>query len=334
MTPFILVSQSFGKESEYRRVILTMLSAAAHLGEDIGACQFVLFTDNIDFFKQWLNGLNVHYVLLTPTKVKQMRGDIDFLHRMKIALIEESFALFPNRSMFYVDSDTFFVQNPMLGINRIDAQTSSMHLLEYPFSDIKNMPLPAGKTFQAFYQLAIGNQFTLANGDSLQVVETDASWNAGVMCLHHSHVRFLPDVYGLTNQFYPQTLNHASEQYAFSILLQKNTQLIPSEDVVYHYWYRIKKDIMDEILAEKDFMAIENQALAAKIAFVKNLTIQLPERLAQHVYTLIDHSVQAFNENKFGEGYRWFLKAIFKNPSKAITLWKDVLYHAKRQISK
>jgi hypothetical protein len=130
MNQFILVSQSFGKKSEYRRVILAFLTMAAHLGNDLKKHQFVLFTDNPDFFKFWLKDLNVRFVLLTKNIVKVMRGEIDFLNRMKIALIEESFSLYPNQSMFYIDSDTFFIDNTIKGIEQVAGNKSLMHLLE------------------------------------------------------------------------------------------------------------------------------------------------------------------------------------------------------------
>ena len=326
----ILLSQSFGKESEYRRVILAILSAFVYVKPtDI---KVVLYTDNPEFFKKWLSGIDVHYVLLTPEKVKTMRGEIDFLHRMKIALIEESFALFPEHNMFYIDSDTFFIKSPLQTLAEVSESSARMHLLEYPFSDIKDMPLPAGETFQAFYKLIDNNEFLLSNGENIKVLSSDASWNAGVMCFHHTHQRFIADAYTLTNQFYPSTKNHASEQYAFSILLQKFTTLKPCEDVVYHYWYRVKKEVIDLILEEGKFKNIESLNIEQKLRYLKPFVQNLSYVIENHYLMYLDNAVQTFNENKFSQGYKWYLKAFFKNPSGSLKMFKDVLYHTKKLI--
>jgi len=330
--PQILVTQSFGKESEFRRVILAILSAFVYWKGDKSELQVVLFTDNPSFFSKWLKGLKVHFVTLSPKKIKSMRGEIDFLHRMKIALIEESFALFPNSDMFYFDSDTFFIDNSIKGFQRISEQQSSMHLHEYQFDSIKDMPLPAGETFQAFYKLILSNDFQLSNGERLKVLPTDSSWNAGVMCLHHTHARFLKDVYTLTDQFYPSTKNHASEQYAFSIMLQKNTNLVPCEELVYHYWYRIKKQIIDLELEKEDFVKIENLELDQKLVKIKAYTYSLPVIFENHYLTLNDNAFQSFHENIFIKGYFWYFRSFMKSPKEAISKIKDVLYHTKRMI--
>ena len=330
----IFLTQSFGKESEYKRAILAVLSAFVHWNSGLDKIKVVLYTDNPGFFKNWLAGIEVDYVLLTPAKVKVMRGEIDFLHRMKIALIEETFISNPEANIFYFDSDTFFIENPVGIFNAVEENNSFMHLLEYPFSDIKKMPLPSGETFQAFYNLINSRTFELAEGEKMVVKSEDCSWNAGVMCFHYSHHRFINDVYHLTDQFYPETKNHASEQYAFSIMLQKFTTLKPCEDIVYHYWYRIKKEIMDKLLAKNSFTSIEMLPLEAKIAKLKPFLIELPTLLENDYLSLLDNAVQTFNEDKFREGYAWYFKAVCKNPFASMKMLKDVIYHTKRFFDK
>src|SRR5689334_15023080 len=97
----VLVVQSFGKESEFRRAILCIWSFWLYRPDGV----VVLFTDRPSFFDQALSGRKVEYVHLTTEKIREMRGDIDFLHRMKIAIIEETFRL-KKCNVLYVDSDT------------------------------------------------------------------------------------------------------------------------------------------------------------------------------------------------------------------------------------
>jgi len=331
MMKFVLAIQSFGKESEYKRALFTVLSFFAHRPLD-KYVQVLIFTDDPEWFKLILVDLPIHYVLLSPEKIKVMRGNIDFLHRMKIALIEESFQLYPQHNIMYADSDSFFTANPDTVLEQISPDCSAMHLWEYEFESLKDRVLPAGKTFQAFYQLIQKQDFVLANGTTMKISPQMSSWNAGVMFFHPEHKRFIPDVYALTDQFYPSTQNHASEQFAFSIVLKQHSNLIPCAAINYHYWYRIKKQIADDFLKDKlneDFLSA---SLSNRLVLVKEWTQTLPQLFEEHVWMWRDHALQAFNENRFKEAYTWTLKAIFKEPFSSKAFILDVLYHTKRKL--
>src|SRR5687768_10678009 len=106
-----LVIQSFGRENEYRRAILTILSFYAYSSIEMDKTSVLLYTDKPEYFYGYLDGLPVNYILLTPEKIKKMRGDIDFLHRIKIAVIEEALIL-SDGAILYADSDSFFTGDP------------------------------------------------------------------------------------------------------------------------------------------------------------------------------------------------------------------------------
>lgn len=321
-----LTVQSFGKEIEYRRAVLTILSFYSHVKE---AGKTFLFTDHPEWFSNYLADLDVKFIRLTAEKITSMRGEIDFLHRMKIVMIEETFAL-TNRNILYADSDSFFTADIKHLTARLSPDKSFMHLKEYTFEFLRDMALPAGESFRAFLALIESKTFKLANGEHITVTSNHASWNAGVMIFHSSHVRFIPDVYALTDQFFPLTRNHASEQYAFSIILQENTSLKPCEEVNYHYWYRIKKQVIDQFLEKNLNKALSGRPLQIRVATVTQWSKNLPDLLAKHELILADNSIQAFNKNMFLEGYKWAIKALLKNPFNSLSFYTDIAYHTKR----
>ncbi|MDI9320103.1 MAG: hypothetical protein QM530_06450 [Phycisphaerales bacterium] len=328
--PFILVAQSFGRESEYRRVAFAILSYYAY-NDGVAVPQTILFTDQPSWFEPYFKELPISFVLLSPEKIKQMRGKIDFLHRMKIALIEEAFQTY-NTNILYLDSDTFFVTNPSALMSQLSPQNSFMHLWEYQFESLRKWPLPAGATFQAFMKLIESKVFRVDNAE-MKIEATMSSWNAGVMMLHQSHQVLIPAVYQLTEQFYPDTQNHASEQYAFSIMLQTKTKLQACDTVIYHYWYGVKKKIMDELL-EKEFKQILLlHTTAQRLRYIKELIKRLPLILENHQFALKDNAVQTLNNNQFSEGFKWAFKAIFAGAFKDGLFIKDVLYHFKRLLT-
>jgi hypothetical protein len=323
-----LVLQSFGRENEYKRAILTVLSFYAHCSLPVEQTRVLLFTDQPEYFSNYLQGLPVEYVLLTPEKIKSMRGEIDFLHRMKIAVIEEAFALSAG-AVLYADSDSFFIQDPAPLIASLSEAKAFMHLAEYTFQkDVEDKT----NTYKNFYALINRQEFALTSGSRLTVTPEHWSWNAGVMMLHPSHARFIPDVYALTSQFYNGSQSHASEQYAFSLVLQEHIQLEACDHVIYHYWYRVKKQIVDHFLNGRFNKIWSSEALESKLAQVKAWTALLPGIFKNHVWVTRDHAIQAFNKNKFSEGYRWASKAFFQKPFNSGRLLKDTLYHLKRQL--
>lgn len=320
----VLVTQSFGREYEYRRAIFMIWSFWAH-SSVLG--KVILFTDKPDYFEPYFTGQSVEYVMLTPSKIELMRGKIDFLHRMKISIIEEAFNL-SKANLIYADSDTFFTTDPSLLSARVSQTVAFMHTREYAFEEIRNMPLPAGKTFQDFVALIDRNVFVLADGSSLKIETSQSSWNAGVMMFHPSHAELLPDVYALTDQFYPSTRNHASEQYAFSIVMQAKTVLHACDKVVYHYWYSVKKRIMDLFL-EKNIHRLLLFTFDQKISLIKKWTNYFPLAFDKHVWMLRDRSIQAFHENRFGEAYGFATRAILRSPFD-LEFVRNVAYHTKR----
>ncbi len=327
----VLVLQSFGRENEYRRAILTILSFFTHVAAPYRDTKALLFTDNPGYFEPYLADLPVEFVLLTPEKIKTMRGNIDFLHRMKIAMIEEAFQK-TNSNLLYADSDTFFTADPTPLMQRLNSGKSYMHLREYAFDYLKTLRMPAAATFHEFVELIETKTFTLTDGSDFRVTTDMFSWNAGVMMFHASHQSIIPDVYALTEQFYPPTKNHASEQYAFSLMLQTRTDLQACEPVIYHYWYKIKKQIADVFLADQ-LERLTKLSLKERMPIVREWTISLPRLFEEHEFALRDNAVQAFNENKFGEGYKWTFKALTKAPISDMVFVKDVLYHTKRWVT-
>ena len=327
---YSLVLQSFGREQEYRRAVFCLMSLFCYAKLE-WIERVIIFTDNREYFEPYLPGIPVQYILLTHQKVKAMRGGIDFLHRMKIAMIDEAFQI-TSGNILYVDSDTFFLSSPEPVMSEVSPSVSFMHLPEYEFSALKEMPLPAGIPFRAFYELIVAQEFVLASGLKFKISPQFSSWNAGTMALHQSHQTLLKDVYKLTDQFYPATNNHASEQYAFSIVLQNQTRIKALNSIIYHYWYRVKKNIMDELL-NKEFNSIFLSMNAdQRMRRISTLTKRLPHLLENHILTLRDNAIQAFHENKFSTGYLFTLRALLKNPFD-VKFLKDIVYHTKRYFS-
>lgn len=324
----VLVVQSFGHEKEYLRAIFSVWSFYAHVSADFNQSKTLLYTDNPDFFKGFFDDLNVEFVTLTPVRMKEMRGEKDFLHRMKISIIEEVFRR-AEGNVFYVDADSFFVDDPSGFFLKLNERVSFMHSDEYPFCELRQIPLPSGAPSHHVLKYLEEAELTDAEGNTLKISSSLFSWNAGALLLHPKHQFLLPDVYAITDQLYAATGNHASEQYAFSIILQTKTQLLNCDGAVYHYWYRIKKRIMDDYLIIRINATWRAYSRAKKEAQVLKWTKMLPGYLKNHPLALWDRAIQSFNRNEFANGYFWAIKSLVKSPL-YISFIRDVAYHTRR----
>lgn len=292
-----------------------------------------MFTDDPGWFSSYLQDLPVIYETLTPERIRAMRGDIDFLHRMKIALIERSFDLCGG-NLLYADSDTFFIKDPGPVLDSMTPEKAFMHKPEYPFSDLCHCALPAGKPFLDFVRFIQDNKVRFADGSAFSVPLTYYSWNAGVMLFHQSHRKYIPDVYALTGQFYPATLNHASEQYAFSIVLNRHLVLQECFDLSYHYWHRVKKMIADQFL-EKQFPRMAGlQNTEERLLLAKTWIRRLPVLFTTHYERHKDDAIQYFNEHRYGKACQKVFRAFLKRPTLDRQFIRDTLYHTKQYLKR
>jgi len=325
-----VIIQSYGSEAEYKRAIFSIWSFYAYVKLPIEQTQVILFTDHPDYFSVYLKELPVKYILLTPEKLKNMRGKIDFVHRVKIAAIDESFN-YCSGNLLYIDSDTFFIDDATPILKRISANHTFMHKNEYQLKELKSLKLPAGETFHIWYDYVMSKSFQLTDGTTIQISPNQSSWNAGVIILHLSHRALLRDVYSLTDDFFPHTQNVGCEQYAFSIVLERNTSVEPCENFVYHYWLPIKKKIVDLFLDTRITLTWANQTLSEKGRIIKEWSLVLPNFIENHVYMIQYKAIQAFHDDKFLKGYAFALKALAKRPL-FLNFYSEIGYHVKRNL--
>lgn len=323
-----LVVQSYGRENEYFRAIFSVWSFYAFVAPAFRETKTLLYTDEPGFFEEYLRDLPVTYLTMTYEKMKEMRGTDDFLHRMKIAIIDDAFRQSPG-NIFYVDSDTFFVADPSPLFGRMTGKLSFMHQCEYSFESLRQMPLPSGEPFHAVSKHLEKNLFTMADGRKQKFGLDLSSWNAGAMLLHRDVEKLLPDVFAITDQLYTATRNHASEQYAFSLVLQRDTEIEACESVIHHYWYRVKKQVADIFLHQILTPSWKMLSRNAKEECVRKWTREFPGIFERHRFTLQDNAIQAFNAGHMKVGYSWALRLLLRNPFN-ITFIKDVAYHTRK----
>ncbi len=327
-----LVLQSYGGEIQYRRAVLLLLSFWSVTKNRTSDFKTMVYTDNIPFFRKYIPWMDIDYVSWDMEKIVRETNHFKFVHRMKISILEDSFKRV-NGNLLYSDTDSFFLKNPLNLLGDLTADTSFMHKREYGFSDLKTIPLPSGEESRRFYNSILPGKFELQDGTKILLTDHLSSWNAGIMIFHKSQASLLPDVFRLTDWFFELSSNHASEQFAFSAILQTKTNLKSCEDYSYHYWYAPCKKIVDEFLV----INLPGEANCKDESWyrdwIKHWISRLPAYVENHVIFLKDSAIQAFNRAEFRKGYQYAFKALIRSPLD-IKFIKDILYHSKRKFSR
>jgi len=302
-----VVLLSYGSMVEARRALFAAHSVFAHLPIPSEITKVLIFTDQRRSFEPSLRKLPIDYVELTREWMEEVIRPFGYIHRLKIAVIDEAIRR-TNGSVLFLDSDTFCMSN----LNRIAKLITEghcvMHFREHTFATLRHFPLPG--TVQAIYRFMNGGTVTLTSGNELRLSDSLLSWNSGVVGLHRTHARFLPDVFAVCDQIYAATENRVSEQYAFDVVLQKNLAIRPADSVVYHYWHDVKKKIFDEFIDTRVNELWLASDLESRFAAVRDWTQELPDHIATHPLALEDMALRCLAEKRRAAALVWAARGV------------------------
>lgn len=308
-----LVLLSYGRETEYKRAIMAVLSFWAWYSGEKSDIRTIVFTDNPDYFKPFLPDLEVEYGLLTPEKLEAMLDGKAFIHRIKIAIIDEVFQRYPAEDLFFIDSDTFFVADAQPWLQSFAPGKSFMHLLEYSFEEAVNIYSGFNQKQypKAFIKLIESKTFRVNQAEE-QFNKYQFSWNSGVLGLNKEIATYMPDVYNLSAEFFEATGWIISEQLAFALILQTRTKVLPTEQYVHHYWGQRQKLFIDNILNAKLTDDFAHLGLRQKLVHVKKLTRQWPRLIK--LDKIQERAINNFTDNNVLAGCKYALYAFAQSP--------------------
>lgn len=222
-----IVYQAYGIKEICEQTLFSSVSLLRYLPDN--NTEIVVYTDQPEWFNAFYeNHPSVHIVTITNEQIKKWRGEIDFVHRVKIEVLKDAASRFQD-TIVYLDGDTYFKENPSKLFSQITDNVSLMHVRE---SSLANPQDLLTKKIGKFIKK---NDFFLS--DKSKKLELDTyMWNAGVIGVSHKNTQFFDEIISLTDQMYSQYQKHVMEQLAVSFVLQAHTDVLPSDHVIYHYW--------------------------------------------------------------------------------------------------
>jgi hypothetical protein len=218
-----LIYQAYGSPDILNEALFSILS---YLRWPASATVLV-YTDSPAHFRAVLGELaGVAYVRIEPVQWRAWRGDIDFVHRVKIMVLQHAAAHYAG-NLLYVDTDTIFTQSPAEIFNLLSQGQRFMHLSEGRLDNGNALNRKINRVLQARDAPA------LAGGP---IGAATRMYNAGVLGLRSLDVPLLAQVLALTEQLYHYYPKHVMEQLAFSVVWARSGPVQEAAPWVYHYW--------------------------------------------------------------------------------------------------
>lgn len=220
--------QAYGQREVVQQMLLSVLTLRGQYPGGL-PCEVRIYTDQVAELSAFFSGEpGVRLVAITAAQIRQWRGSIDFVHRVKLELLREA-ALTITGTLVYLDTDTFFTAPPMPVFEQVSDAVSLMHIRESTMSE------PISPLFGKVGRFVKRRTFTVA-GSPVRIPVTTAMWNAGVIGVSPRNALLFTPMIELTDQLYGGYQKHVMEQLAVSFYLHEASEIRPADAVIGHYW--------------------------------------------------------------------------------------------------
>lgn len=220
--------------------------------------QLHVYTDQKKYFQELLT-LPVMYHEIDSNKVRAWRGSINFIHRVKIKVLQHLCSEVREGLILYLDTDVLATGHLQLLWQKISSGVYVMHTEE---GKIYSTPV--------FKKMIPVIEYAMAKG--MMTNNNFNMWNAGVLGFRADQLYLLEEVLTLTDNLYAFSPKHIIEQLCFSYFFQQNGPVLPAENVLYHYW-NLKE--FREILMQVHRLPPDKRDLIIRNLLQKNLVQQL-----------------------------------------------------------
>ncbi|MBA3827906.1 MAG: hypothetical protein H0X33_03125 [Taibaiella sp.] len=276
-TPSYIVYQCYGDEAIFHECAYSLLTLSQlYRPEELAHLQIWIYTDKPEWFRAFRHcPLPLHYRKLDDALIKQWKGEIDFVHRVKIELLRD---LMQTRAgnILYLDTDTVFLHRIDNLLQAIESGRVYMHTMEGIVSNEGN---PIMKKL-SFY---LRDQQTIKI--SGKVLHDTAMWNAGVIGFNTRYHVVLDEALFFTDMVHPQFPKHVVEQFAISLYFQVAANIHAASPWLLHYWnvkeFRsvlasffsyFKTDSWDELTLHSRMVQL-HVIMQEKVSFLSNRTV-------------------------------------------------------------
>jgi len=312
-----IVLLCYGKEIEYNRAIVSILSLLAWNNAPSADFRIICFTDNPAYMNKYLANIKVEYFYLSPSRMHHMLGGSTYIHRRKICILQDVYLRYPEDDIIFLDSDTFFMSDTPGFMAKLESGYALMHEREYRIEEAPEIyrkymskRLENAESYPLAFIRQIGNKTFAVEGEQLSFSADQYVWNSGVLGLKKEILPYLSSVLSLSDEFYKESGWFISEQLAFGLLLQGKTKIRESSAFINHY-HQSKHHVDPRInrLLDEKFVKMR---LGEKLACVRRFTVNVNKLVILDSSSSI--SIGAFKRNNVRKGLKFALMALKSIP--------------------
>ena len=300
-----LILLAYGSEKEYQMATVVVLSFYAWHNDYPDDSRFIIYTDQPGYFFARLTGLPVEYRQVTPQDWEDMLHGYTFKFHRKMAIIEQTFAAYPNEKVVFLDSDVFFYNDPHPMLQDISDQVSYMHVREHTLDkQITFVPSEAKNRYLDYIEHTDFN----VGAAKYRIHKDDHIWNAGVIGISPAMAPRVNDVRQITEDIWRLSDMHISEQLAHTVVLGALTKLKPANQFIVHYWK--KKDIIEKAFAEIFDPEFTHIPMPERLSKVKAITLRYGSNF--DLICLEEEALLAMKNKNFNVGIKATVKAVLE----------------------
>ncbi len=225
--PNYIVFLCYGYERVFHECAYALLSLSGlYASGGLKQAEIWIYTDNPGWFRSFKDcPLPLNYREVNSDTIKQWRGKIDFVHRVKIETLKD-LTRGKSGNILYADTDVVFTRRVDDILAGIDGGSLYMHIMEGRVKDKANPVLRKLND----HLVSEGAQL---NGKPMQDM---AMWNAGVLGFNTEYAALLDEVLAFTDREYPKFSKHVVEQFAFSAYFADRKEIKTAAPHIFHYW--------------------------------------------------------------------------------------------------
>lgn len=227
-----IVYQAYGPEYILRECMFSLLRLyAVHSSESLKQREVWIYTDQQEWFEKHFPDcpLVLKFRTVNQELLNQWRGDINFVHRVKIEVLRDLCRHFSG-NIVYLDTDTY----PIASLDPIfeDIQNGKlyMHVQESLLAQEAN---PIMRKLNRFLSK---NQPLIVKGKSVSIPADITMWNAGMIGFRSTEAPILDQILEFTDDVYRRFPKHVVEQFACSLYFQQAGEVKSSAAEIFHYW--------------------------------------------------------------------------------------------------
>ena len=212
----------FGTKIEnYQQAYFSIFTALLHKNDDD---KIIVITDDSSLFGFFED--KIETIVINQDTIMDWEGPHQFFWRVKIKALQLVAQKYPQDSILYLDSDTFFYKNTDVLLTALQNGNQFMHLNEGKLSQLSS------KTEKLMWKQMKGKSY-----GNIIINENVAMWNAGLIGVSQKHFECLELTLQINDAMCADGVTRRLiEQFAFSLGLNQYSELQPADHIVGHYW--------------------------------------------------------------------------------------------------